>query len=49
MIEINRKLYLDGEPGNLVRSESFAAVQNTIQSAIESVISWTMAQAKASF
>jgi len=47
MIEINRKLYLDGEPGSLVKSDSFTAVQNTIQSVIESVISWTNDKATA--
>lgn len=41
MIEINRKLYLDGEPGNLTKNEHFETLQKTLQSIIESVTSWT--------
>lgn len=41
MIEINRRLYLDGEPGNFSKNDQFDSILGTTQAIVESVISWT--------
>jgi len=45
MIEINRRVYLDGEPGNLTKKADLTPLERTIQHAIEAVITWTNSQA----